>query len=118
MISLPAGILTDQLRAADGSALEVPAAGSAPMTLSGLDLIGRLLVGAPDHHGLTIWAVGAGDPAWDAAPPPASIETHGLLHEIWRQPIRPSDIAWDSASATLTVSAMLSPGAPTGTLRE
>ncbi|MFN7997436.1 MAG: PASTA domain-containing protein [Bryobacteraceae bacterium] len=118
MISLPAGTLTDQLRAADGSALPVPAAGPAPMTLSGLDLIGRLLAGAREHRGLAIWAVGSGDPSWDQALPAASVETRGLLHETWRQPLRASDIAWDPASATLTVTTTLNASAPAGTFRE
>ena len=84
-----------------------------------LDLIAGLLRCQHGLGGIQYWAVGSGDPAWDAnAPPPADRRARALHHEIFRKRIDPGQISYDGAAKTLSVRVTPAPGEATGTLRE
>jgi beta-lactam-binding protein with PASTA domain len=83
-----------------------------------LDLIGALLTGdAPG--GIAYLAVGTGDPAWDAQPPPPDRSRTTLTAEIYRIRLRPGiEISYDSSAGAVDVQVSLGPGVATGPLRE
>src|SRR5712692_10642486 len=54
-----------------------------------LDLIAGLLRCQHGLGGIQYWAVGSGDPAWDANSPPPDRRARALHHEIFRKPIDP-----------------------------
>jgi beta-lactam-binding protein with PASTA domain len=84
----------------------------------GLDLIAALLANRTGLRGIVYWAVGSGDPAWDAAPPTIDPATTGLKAEIYRKRIDPTQATYDSSSRTITVSVTFGPGEAIGMLRE
>jgi hypothetical protein len=57
-------------------------------------LLAALLKGEPGMQGILFWAVGAGDPAWDAVLPPPNPQATGLRDEVARVPVKPDDMAF------------------------
>lgn len=114
-----AGIYRDTFRFPGGRELAVPPRSNL-VVYRALDLIARLLQGKPGLRGILYWAVGSGDPAWDAAPPsdpdPA---TRQLAREIYRKRLDPArDLRWEPESRTLVVRATFGPGEAVGPWRE
>src|SRR5688572_5085147 len=69
-----------------------------------LDLMAGLLANRPGLRGPLWWAVGEGDPAWDAAAPAEDPRTTRLAREIFRRPLDPArDITYDPNGRTLTL---------------
>ena len=58
-----------------------------------LDLIAGLLRCQRGLGGIPYWAVGSGDPAWDANAPPPDRRACALHHEIFRKRIDPDKSA-------------------------
>ena len=85
-----------------------------------LDLIADLLANRQAVRGLLYWAVGAGDPAWDALPSPPLPDrlSRTLVKEIYRKRLEPADLNYDAATHTLTVHTVFLPGEATADLRE
>ncbi len=83
-----------------------------------LDLIAGLLANRQGLRGILYWAVGTGDPAWDAAPPAIDPATTELQAEIYRKRLDPSQMTYDSSSRTIAVSVVFGPNEAIGTLRE
>jgi len=84
---------------------------------SALDLIGALL--CERSTGLTYLAVGAGDPAWDANPPPADRGRRQLTAEVFRVRLEGGDsLAYDPATGRVRASVSIGRGKAMGTLRE
>ena len=84
-----------------------------------LDLIGALLCNREGLTGITHLAVGAGDPAWDAAPPSPDPGRRSLVDEVWRVRLEPErDLRLDAEAGRIRVRATIPPGRATGTLRE
>jgi beta-lactam-binding protein with PASTA domain len=102
---------------ARGSTRQLPLAPNL-VCFTALDLIGALLTGdAPG--GIAYLAVGTGDPAWDAQPPPPDRSRTTLTAEIYRIRLRPGvEISYDSVTGAVDVRVSLGPGVATGPLRE
>jgi beta-lactam-binding protein with PASTA domain len=84
---------------------------------SALDLIGALLCNR--SAGLTYLAVGAGDPEWDANPPPPDRGRRQLTAEVFRVRLERGDsLAYDPATGRVRVSVSIGRGKATGKLRE
>jgi beta-lactam-binding protein with PASTA domain len=84
-----------------------------------LDLIARLLSNEPGMRGILFWAVGSGDPSWDANPKTADRNTTSLVHEIFRKPLDlERDVFYDADTHRLTVRVIFEPDEAVGTLRE
>ncbi|HEY3079227.1 MAG TPA: hypothetical protein VGM69_04910 [Chloroflexota bacterium] len=84
-----------------------------------LDLMAELLAGRPGLGGPLYWAVGRGDPAWDAAPPSADPRARRLVDELFRKPLEAGrDVRYDPATKTLELRVSFGPGEAVGTLRE
>ena len=94
--------------------------GARPNTIvfRGMDLVAGLLSGNRSLSGILYWAVGTGDPNWDAAPPPPNLRVRKLQNEIYRKRIEPGQLTYDSATKTMTVRVTFAPNEAVGTLRE
>src|SRR5581483_8369018 len=83
------------------------------------DLFGGLLANDPSLSGISYWAVGTGDPAWDQTPPPADTTLTRLRNEIFRKPIDPAfQTTYAPATRTLEVQGEFGPDEAAGALRE
>jgi beta-lactam-binding protein with PASTA domain len=68
---------------------------------------------------VTYLAVGAGDPAWDANPPPADRGRTALTAEVFRVRVEPGvTLTYDATSGRIDAGVSIGPGQATGTLRE
>jgi beta-lactam-binding protein with PASTA domain len=113
------GEYRDSLRDREGRELVGTEPACNTVVYSALDLIARLLSNEPDMRGILYWAVGSGDPSWDANPPLADRNSTKLVSEIYRKHLdAKQDILYDSATRQLVVNVRFAPEEAVGTLRE
>ena len=110
------GAFRDRLEGPDREPVEAPWQANL-VVWSALDLIGALLCNR--SRGVTYLAVGAGDPAWDANPPPPDRGRTALTAEVLRVRVEPGEgLTHDPRTGRVTVRVSLGPRTANGTLRE
>ena len=96
------GIYRDVVDDPEGRRLHDTGWASNTIVRSAWPLLAALLRGEEKLGGLRFWAVGAGDPAWDAAPVAASPETKKLHAEIERLKVPTEAISYLDTQGTPT----------------
>jgi beta-lactam-binding protein with PASTA domain len=104
--------------AEDGSVVRQTQRAQNRIVHRGLDLMGDLLVGRPGNVGLLWFAMGGGDPAWDARPPSPSETSTTLHHELFRLPLAAVHFTLDTAQRSITIRVSVPPALITETVRE
>jgi beta-lactam-binding protein with PASTA domain len=113
------GEYRDRLYDLEGRELAAPEPACNVVVYRALDLIARLLSNEPGIKGILYWAVGEGDPSWDADPKTADRNATTLVHEIYRKPLDlEQEISYDPETHRLTVAVTFAPDEAVGTLRE
>ncbi len=113
------GVWRDVLRDPDGHVAWRSEPTSNLVVFSALDLVGRLLTREPDLAGLCFWAVGEGDPAWDATAPAPDRKRSRLTKETWRRRLTPgADVTFDPSTNSLVAKVRFEGDEANGKLRE
>lgn len=84
----------------------------------GLDLLGDLLAGTPGRSGLRWFAIGAGDPAWDANLPTPPVTASSLTRELFRVPLTAANFTIDPVQRSITLKLTVSHSLITEPVRE